>query len=467
MNPAVREHAIRVKVTESSEVTTQASEAQRKWNGTEVELVSDSGKSFFGMCEQDGVAPILGLTGTVTEVRVRRRGPQATPLKWSVKAQPASSAFAPGSEVTVEIFARLRHSAWTGGSSMFDDKAALRNDIIADLQGAIDDLSMLETFFITGPNNKKKDPHGASFDPRFLRGALDDAVRAAKSKELIDACHAAGIQILCGYEGVAEGTTNSKPAEFFKEFLRTGSIAQIEAHAAALHHLVFDELGLDFDGIGFDIETIGVNTFDQEFEAFYGTLARLLAADNRILTFAAGAFAVDGETDPNAAHMRSQKYRLAKLAPNIIVRPMGYDGGNVYDPVAKTGLHKDLIDCALNDVGLHPSQFQMGVKLVGQLQVGTAPVRQKDGTTKNEPVFQKVGISAPFTRADVQARITDLYRPNRIGLIGFSLGGPSVPSSTAMRSDIKTFDAILNPSGPAPGTPGTPLQCPRRVQNLR
>lgn len=455
MNPAVRAAAIRVKVTEPSEVTAQATEAQRQWNETEVELVTDTGKSFFGMCESDGVAAILGLSGNVTEVRVRRRGPQATPLLWSIKSQPAATAFVAGSEISVEISARLRHSVWTSGSAMFDDKAALRTDIISDLKGQIDDLSMLETFFITGTNTKGKDPNGASFDPRFLRGAADDKVKAAKCKEVIDACHAAGIQLLCGYEGVAEGGTNSTSAEFFKEFLRTATLAELETHAATLHHFIFEELALDFDGIGFDIETLGVGALDQEFEAFYGTLARLLAANNRILTFAAGAFAKDGQTGKEAAHMRSQRYGLAKLAPNIVVRPMGYDGGNVFDPVTKTGLHRDLIDCALGDVGLHPSQFQMGVKLVGFLLSGKPPVKAK------------VGISSPFDGTTVRARIDELYRPNRIGLISFAIGSPSEPTSAAMRADIKTFDASLNPSGPTAGTVGSPLQCPRRVQNLR
>ncbi len=446
MNPAVRAAAIRIKVTEPSEVNPQASEAQRKWNETEVELVSDNGKSYFAMCEPDGVAPILGFEGKATEVRVRRRGPQATPLRWSLESQPPASAYQPGAEVSVEIFARLRNSVWTSGSALFDDVGGLRSDVISDLTGTVDDLSMLETFFMKGNGPE------VGFDARFLRGKSDEASKTAMCKTAITACHAAGIQLLCGYEGVAEGGKNSAAAEAFKEFLRTATIKQIEDHAAAIHHKIFVELGLDFDGVGFDIETVGVNTFDQQFEALFATLAKLLAADNRILTYASATFAKDGQTSKEAAHMRSQRYSLAKLAPNIIARPMGYDGGHVYDPVKKTGLHKEGIDCALRDVGLHPSQFQMGVKLVGFLLSGGR---------------QKVGISSPNDGKTVLSRIDDLYRPNRIGLISFAIGGPSEPTSAQMRADIKTFDPRLNPSGPRAGAIGSPLQCPRRVANLR
>ena len=446
MNPAVRAAAINVKITEASEVYKQASEESRGWNETEVELVTDSGKSFSGMCDRDGVAPILNLTGTVTEVKVRRRGPCATPITWTVASQPPAADFKPGAEVAVAIHARLRNSVWTSGSGMFNDTGALRSDVISDLAGTVDDLSMLETFFMKGNGPE------VGFDPRFLKGKPDEADKTALCKQLIDACHAAGLQLLCGYEGVAEGGKNSPQAESFKEFLRKATITQSEAHAAAIHEKIFVELGLDFDGVGFDIETVGVNTFDEQFEALFGTLAKLLAADNRILTYASATFAKDGETSKEAAHMRSQRYSLARLAPNIIVRPMGYDGGHVYNEQTKTGLHKEGIDCALRDVGLHPSQFQMGVKLVGFLLSGGK---------------QKVGISQPFDGNTVRKRIDDLYRPNRIGLISFAIGGPSEPTSAQMRSDIKTFDPHLNPKGPKAGTVGSPLQCPRRTENLR
>ncbi len=448
MNPIVSAAAIKVKVTELPEVYAQATERARGWNETEVELVTSAGKSFCGMCDPSGVAPILGIPGDakVTEVRVRRRGPCAIPIPWVVTAQPASDTYLPGAEVSVEISARLRNSVWTSGSGMFDDTGGLRSDVISDLAGAVDDLSMLETFFmkVTGPE--------VGFDPRFLKGKPAEADKAALCKTVIDACHAAGLQLLCGYEGVAEGGKNSAQAEAFKEFLKKATIKQIEDHAAAIHHKIFDELGLDFDGIGFDIETVGVNTMDEQFEALYGTLAKLLARNNRILTYASATFAKDGETSHEAAHMRSQRYGLAKLAPNIIARPMGYDGGHVYNETTKKGLHKEGIDCALRDVGLHPSQFQMGVKLVGFLLSGGR---------------SKVGISSPFDGPTARKRIDDLYRPNRIGMISFAIGGPSEPSSSQMRADIKTFDPKLNPSGPKAGAVGSPLQGPRRTENGR
>ncbi len=448
MNPIVSAGAIKVKVTEPGEVYAQATERVRKWNATEVELVLEGGKAYAAMCDPDGVAPVLGvpLDATVQEVRVRRRGPCAIPIPWVVKTQPPAANFKPGAEVSVEISARLRNSVWTSGSGMFDDKGGLRSDVIDDLAGTVDDLSMLETFFM------KVDKPEVGFDPRFLKGKPAEADKAALCKQVIDACHAKGIQLLCGYEGVAEGGKNSAQAEAFKEFLKKATIRDIEDHARAIHHKIFVDLKLDFDGIGFDIETVGVNTMDQQFEALYGTLAQLLAKDNRILTYASATFAKDGETSHEAAHMRSQRYSLAKLAPNIIARPMGYDGGHVYNEQTKKGLHKEGIDCALGDVGLHPSQFQMGVKLVGFLLSGGR---------------QKVGISSPWDAATVQKRCDDLYRPNRIGLISFAIGGPSEPSSAQMRTSIKSFDPKLNPRGPKAGTVGSPLQCPRRTANGR
>ena len=438
MNPGVVKAAINVKVTEPG-VTEQASERARQWNQTEVELVTEDDKSFSAMCDREGVAHVLNLTGNVKEVKVRRRGPDAIPISWMVK-HPSTSGFVPGAEVSVEIGARLRHSAWVTGGHLYRNDQALN-----ELAGVVDDVSMLETFFITGNG-------GCDFDKRFAGGQKPEKKKEV-CQQIISGCHTRGIQVLCGYEGGLDPKKsdpkkgkqeNTAEATFFREFLRNASIATVEKHAHSIYEKIFVDLGLDFDGVSFDLEIIGLDLMTEELEALYGTLASLLARDNRVLAYASSLFKVDGDPPgDNVSHLRSQPYRFAKLAPNIIVRPMGYDGGQ------RVEWHGPGIDCALREVKLHPSQFQMGVKLANKM--GGA----------------KIGNAEAWSAKTIQEHIVQQYRPNRIGMISFALGGDTEPGNGPLRAAIKTFDPVLNPGGPKAGTVATPLQCPRRTENGR
>jgi hypothetical protein len=93
-------------------------------------------------------------------------------------------------------------------------------------------------------------------------------------------------------------------------------------------------IDLPIDGIGFDLE---INTLGERhaanLEILFYELATLLAQQNRILSYATAGFLNDGET--TLSFMKAQPFRLAKIAPNIIARPMAYDDGTNGEALAR------------------------------------------------------------------------------------------------------------------------------------
>jgi hypothetical protein len=443
-------------------VTTAASEATRSWRGNEVLLEFANGSQRGAMVRPDGTAVIVNpvLDSTPSALRVRRLGPHAMPCEWITTVKDLAK-LTPGGTLDVSIRARLRHSAWLALSSLFTTASPavsgtaptvdVATDLLDALSGHLDDLSALETVTVGDPSSS--DPrkqvawHGgyvSTFQPlpnaSAPRAKADPDYRdrgcVAFSKAVIAAAHARGLQVLAGYEIVGTGTTNTVEGERFKSWIHGATPAQVRAHADAIYQFLWIDRGLDFDGLGFDLEIAGLAPPVENMRVLIHRMAELMAPDNRIVTYATVPFTEDGKTGKEASHLRTQPFWLARDMPNIIARPMGYDGGESYHPAS--------IACALGDVKLHPSQFQMGIKLIQRPQPG---------------------ISGHLSDAEVAKRCTEMYAPNRVGLIGFALQrGQNLNVPVATKAiGVQSYFPHLNPGITRTATAGQPLQCPLRT----
>ena len=443
-------------------VTSAASEQTRGWHGNEVLMEFANGAQRGAMVRSDGTAVIVNpvLDSAPAKLRVRRLGPHAMPCEWIATA-PDLAKLVPGGTLDVTIRARLRHSAWLAISSLFSGASTPVSDTeptvtvntatLDALSAHLDDLSALETITVGDPSasdpRKQVAWHGGyvkSFQPLPNAGAphakrdpeYRDRGCVAFSKAVIAAAHARGLQVLAGYEIVGTGKVNTAEGERFKAWIHKASPADVRAHADAIYQFLWVDRGLDFDGIGFDLEIAGLSPPVENMRVLIHRMAELLAPDNRIVTYATATFTTDGQTAQEASHLRTQPFWLARDAPNIIARPMGYDGGE--------GYHAQSIACALDEVKLHPSQYQMGIKLIQSPQPG---------------------LSGHLADAEVAKRCTAIYAPNRIGLIGFALqGGQNFNAPAAAKPiGVQSFFPHLNPGLTRTATAGQPLQCPLRT----
>lgn len=443
-------------------VTAAAAEATRRWRGNEVILTFEGGVERASLVRPDGTALIVNsaLDRALTNVRVRRLGPDAMPAEWIATPKQPLAAFKPGGTLDVAIRARLRHSAWLALSSLSLGAKLIKantipemkvaTDVLDAMAGHLDDLSALETVTVGDPRATTADQqvrwHGGFLqgfqnfpnrgDPKSNDPHYRDNACVAFCKELLAEAHARGLQVLAGYEIVGTKDKNTAEGEAFKAWIHKATPAEVRAHADAIYEFIWVKRQLDFDGLGFDLEIAGLRPPVENMRVLVHRMAELLAPDNRIVTYATATFTVDGETSKEASHLRTQPFWLARDVPNVIARPMGYDGGESY--------HAESIACALEQVKLHPAQYQMGVKL------------------NQRPM---PGLSGNLSDAEVARRCKAIYVPNRIGLIGFALkqnDNFNVPAA-APPIGVQSFFPQLNPGITRTATSGQPLQGPLRT----
>jgi hypothetical protein len=218
------------------------------------------------------------------------------------------------------------------------------------------------------------------------------------------------------------------------------------------------------DGISFDIEgifPIASSSLDHQkalglaATEFYRFVASKI--EPKIVAVAAGALVDDviafnnykdgvlsGRTQAFASAI-AHPYEMALGHPNLIVRPMMYDGQPLHKSKTEAMLQweRDMLDYALSKAGgkgIPSANFQVGIKTIS-----------KGGTGLGN-------ITSPAT-VDEVARICRTHevagsgRPAMVGLIYF-------PYVEAMGS-FKGHNAALNPGAPEAGGDGTPLQAPR------
>ena len=332
-------------------------------------------------------------------------------------------------------------------------------------------------------------------------------------KSVIKACHARSIQVLADLTAIERFKTEERAGKRvetdepgdaggrrFMELVRNrkkpGAPSFLNQKTAdiagAAKQFVDLALRLGFDGIEMDVEDGLTGTWPadatENFRRLMAEIAGGLAPTNRFLGIANGGLVAPGRmgtgpsTDiPAQGSAGAQPFELAHEGSNIIMRPMGYDNGigkvkfKEDPPVAnrdKTlrGLHERIIQYALkprsqNGAGLHPGQFQLGVKMF-------VPYGKPDASGKHPETGQ--GGEIRGGGAELATTCREVLRPHRVGVIQFAHGSGSDETFTVNVNFIPVNQS-LNFVGPDRDPPtgkdavvetlpgaavGQPMQCP-------
>ena len=136
-----------------------------------------------------------------------------------------------------------------------------------------------------------------------------------------------------------------------------------------------------------------------------------------------------------------QPFSMAVGHPNMIIRPMAYDNF-VLNEAKMFKWHEDICDYAINQVGLTPSQFQLGIKTSSNDAhvIATMP--------KEIPMAERARRCC-YRSAGVANRCEKILRDREVGVINF-----------AGLIDYGLVNKALNPDEEPAGTAGEPLQAP-------
>ena len=341
---------------------------------------------------------------------------------------------------------RLRLSAWVpnpaaalGEVSAGTSWRLVRDDRVQRAARRLDDFSAVATAMW-------QDGGVTWSSPGCLPG-WPETDRIAVCRDAVQACHASGIQVLAGYEYVDGISAGSAGGAKFAAWLEHADDAALANHADAIIGFLWDHIGADWDGVGFDVELAALKAEHADaFVRFYTLLAeRLRQQGNKVLTIATGISATikDGTAVASEAHSlgcnRAQPFRAAVGQPNVVIRPMTYDGGPSWHSRLRDW-QQAVIDYAIGTVGLTSAQLQLGVKVIGNSQYWDPG----KGLVKAPNTY--CCLTNP---SDVSALCTGLLRPESVGLITFA--GTGHPDQ---------WNAALNPGSSPANTPGHPLQVP-------
>jgi hypothetical protein len=313
---------------------------------------------------------------------------------------------------------RLRMSAWVdlpidpmyvGRQKAELTDSALRAKYgknIIDGKGLIDDLSIVSTVTIKGTDD-------VAWHPMFLPGLPNK--RAQYLKDVISIAHENGIQVLAGFEITDTGNAKGQRGQAFVKLMANADDDKLKAYAEKITKFLYDDNGLDFDGIGFDLEINGLNDkHAANVTKLYHYLAEDLAKrGNKLLTYATGLGVDRGNAvkEKTLGSFMAQPFSIAKGYSNIIARPMAYDVGLKED--ALFAWHDNIAKYAM-DAGLKPTQFQLGVKTLGN----------SAGNVTDAKLVAKRG--------------REILKPKGAGLIIFAM------SKSANWGKYKIYDAGLN-----------------------
>jgi hypothetical protein len=314
------------------------------------------------------------------------------------------------------------------------------------------------------------------FDPNAVKDVGGSRDKAAMQKfygDIIARCHQVGVQVLVGMHHAGNPPPSDRALEFrefMKEVVKQPDRMQeaIDGFLGQLDDFLFGADGAtpDADGLSFDIEhgppdvdvannivppnAMPVADQVKFFTSFYQSAALLMQQRDKLLVVAVGQFGAGASSKPRSlaeldkafnvggsfAFTRSHPYTIAlkdgQPIRNLILRPMAFGKlAHATTPEKLKVWFREIVDYALNFIGLDPAQFQIILELgenPGQLRSGSSDLAEICRTT---------------------------LRPNRVGLAPFAHGGESW--------DIyKTIDGRLNAGERPPGTPGQPIQVPRR-----
>jgi hypothetical protein len=228
---------------------------------------------------------------------------------------------------------------------------------IIDGKGIIDDLSLLSTIIINGDG-------GVTWHPMFIPGYAKKRVQYLK--DIISIAHENGIQVLCGYAIADEGVKKGERGKAFVKLMDTATDQKLKQHAANIIKFVYEDNGLEFDGISFDLEINGLNEKHKaNVTKLYHFLAKdLQARGGKLLAYATGLGVDKGNAvkEKTLGSFMAQPFAIGKGHSNILVRPMAYDVNLKED--ALFAWHNNIAQYAV-DHGIPPAQFQLGVKTLG------------------------------------------------------------------------------------------------------
>lgn len=402
-------------------VTKRAAEAARPepWQTTQVEVVFSSGQTQLVRPDRDGLVyastAVVERGATVTVVHTL--GPHAKPLHWRMLSG-RGLVIESGDTATVALSTRVRLSLWAFPYPFADARGQLDSEYLNLVQKAgIDDVTVVYGLLW----NEKKTPP----DVRWMSGSP----AVGRWRDLIDELHQRGVQFHLGYTIGDFGTYSDQ----FVEWLDKAEEKDINAHAESIIGFL-DGNKLAVDGLGFDLEIseLGKRTnHARNLTQLYRKTAELFAARNGVVSYATGPFTAQYQAQ--LPHTAVQPYSLVHGVPNLIARPMCYDGVTAFPHQTVA----DSIDFALRPaaekgVGIHPAQLQTAIWAAE----AEKQVSMKDYCTK-------------------------LLAPNRVGLMVYRMEPDPAkrPAGKAVLERCARFNEWLN--GDARSAHGQPLQVPR------
>lgn len=310
-------------------------------------------------------------------------------------------------------------------------------DAGGDKTAALDDFTMLNAFdifpeFLDAKQNKKT----KRID---YKGSLD----ADFWKQVVALCHKNNIQAICGYVAIINGKLTESP---FLAWLDSAQRTRDEIVKLADEIVAFLTGDIPWDGVDFDIEhliTVGgwSAAMRKNIQIFFEYLGDALRWLNMPVAIAGTSFIdhthVQSAWVPATGSATGLPVTLAHLSPNILYRPMAYDNAFLGDELRK--FHKQCVRYALSpadkDAGLHPSGYQLGVKIFKGTNNGPKGTLRPDG----KPALQGYMTGMP---SELQRTCLSVLRPHRIGLIMFSWGLQSPGEKPGWDAVVKLDEAL-------------------------
>jgi hypothetical protein len=441
---------------ERQPVTAQAQELAWKNAGDEIVLTSSDGKSLTTQ-QNDGeglfsALPTSQLAAGCTVTAARRKGPHTAPILWPIISG-GGGALSPGKEFELKLATRVRISINGYDASWIDQSKSTGecdDGLMALLTAApIDDVSLVDTI---------------DFDPahpgevKWSRGFLplgNPKLRAPYLRDLIEKCRASDIQVGVGYAIVDRGNAVGYLGKAFAAWLDAPKLKDATQQAEALDKKradiarhgerileFFQEQDIDIDGLTFDFECNSLRMPHKDNMALLiQSTARAFAPHNKWVAYDNAPFLErDGGYTTYTSSMRIQPYALCVNTPNLMARPMCYNGEPTSHKDLKSSIAVALAPASNKGGGIHPSQLQMAIR--------------------------HWGAQSSLALAEILQRAQETLAPNRVGLVLYPFPFDASTTRDNRISAMKAFlekllriDAALNPG--LPRRPGQPLQVPK------
>jgi len=431
-----------------------------------VGVIEDNGKIVGGVSFKDsgkGRSLFSHLTGKSYNARVGHNQIFYADVKKGSSAFDFYPAVTPRTSKSLLLSSRLRLSIWADpalfqtaianprktkptdpdwvGSGTFSSAAI---DAGGGKTAALDDFTMLNVFSLNPALTPEQQKRTNTRRVAFV-GTLDSTFW----RQVIKLCHSKNIQVIAGYVDIITTLSQSR----LLTWLDSAQLTRKEITDFADEIVQFLTADLAWDGVDFDIEHLPVSgswsaALRKNIQIFFGYLGGELIARNLLVSIAGTSFTdhthVQSAWVPATGSGTGLPVTLAHLSPNIIYRPMAYDNAFLGDQLRK--FHRQITRFAISPAGdqgagLHPSGFQLGVKIFKGTNNGP-----KGTYIGGREALQGYMTGMPL---ELQTTCRSVLRPHRTGLIMFSWGLQSPGNSPGWDTVVK-LDEALNSVEPAP-----------------